>query len=53
MSGHCDTLSLFASEDIVAAIAFVVNVLGTHKGPYAAVLIVLLQALPVVRLIVI
>ena len=50
---HRNTLSLFSGEDIVAAIALIVNVLGTHEGPYAAVLVVLLQALSVWRLVVI
>ena len=53
MLWHLDSLSLLACENIVATIAFVVNILCSHKGPYAAVFVVLPQALSVLRLVVI
>ena len=53
MRRHLDTLALLARENIVAPIALIVDILGSHECPHAAVLVVLLQRLPVLRLVVI
>ena len=50
---HLDADAFLARENIVGAIALVVNVLGAHEGADAAVLVVLRQLLPIVRLVVV
>ena len=44
--------TLLTSENIVISICLIVDVLGTHEGPHAAVLIILLQLLPLGRVVV-
>ena len=51
--GHRDTLAHLARENIILAIAAVVDVLRAHQGTHAAVVVVLLQLRPLVRLVVI
>ena len=53
VSRHLDTLALLARQNVVAPVAFVVNILCAHERPHAAVLIVLLQFLPIVRLVIV
>ena len=38
--------AVLSSENIVASIALIVDVLGAHEGSHAAILVVLLQLLP-------
>mmetsp|Transcript_8813 Transcript_8813/g.10454 ORF Transcript_8813/g.10454 Transcript_8813/m.10454 type:complete len:125 (-) Transcript_8813:257-631(-) len=53
MGRHLDPLALFPCQNIVAAIAFIIDVFGTHEGAHAAIFIVLLQALPIVARVVV
>lgn len=53
MGWHLDSLPILACQDIVASIALVIDVFGSHQGAHSAILIVLLQILTIVRLVVV
>lgn len=50
---HLDALTLLARQNVVPAVALVVDVFGSHQGSYAAVLVVLSQLVAIVGLVVV
>ena len=52
MMRHLDLLSMFASEDVEAAVVLVVEVLASHEGSHLGIVVELLQFLPIVGLLV-
>ena len=50
---NLNTVPLLTGQDVVGAISLVVDVFGSHEGSYAAVFVILRQALSVLRSVVV
>ena len=48
-----NALPFLTGKDVVSAIGLIVDILGAHKSSHAAILIVLLETLTVIRLIIV
>ena len=53
MLGNVDAGSVLAGQNVVRAVALVINVLRAHQSSHSAVSVVLLQLLPIVVLVVV